>query len=311
MPDPAAVPTAVRSAIGRYRFELPEPAVWRRSGLSRHGTDIVASPWEGAGLEGADRETAVDAAGAALQADVFRRPPPWRLEESGATTAYLGGREASLADGRRATAVLGYPGTYSLEGERRWDVVADGGVALLSTHRASQKPEDDVLGELIELLSASRSADDADFGWADWLYAGPVALVLPPARGGPGRSERASVTFEVPTGTLAMRISPSAGEINERSLLERWRDVLGAVAQGDADGVEVETVRSGGRTVAGMAGEELVEVTRPPDAPAQRAMTWEYRGPETDVTIRMEPSTGPLDAALAAWDRLLDSVRPQ
>ena len=307
---PAADPApTVPAVVGRFSLDLPEPAVWTASVLGYDGTDVTAAPWEGAALDGADRETALDAAGAALQNEVFRRSPPWRLEESGVKTAFLGSRETSLADGRRAIAVLGYPGEYTLDGERRWDVITDGGVALLSTHRASQRPEEDVLRELLDLLSASRSSADAAFGESDWLYAGPVALALPPARGGPGRSERASASFVLPTGTLGMSIDPAAIEIREQSLLERWADVLAAVAGGQAGGVDVETVRSGTRTVAGLSGEELVEITRlRGGGQTERTLTWEHLGDDLEVVIRVDPSTGPLDAALAEWDRILDSV---
>ena len=283
------------SRFGRLQVDRPAGLAWASASLRADDVTVTAEPWDGARLDGDDRERAAAAVGADLVRRASERPaPPW----------WTGGdvlierAEIDLDGGRTATVVLSVPGRYALEGARRWEAVLDADGMLVRAQIESRRPPDELRAALVRVLGAVRTAQDDGFGGADWLYAGPLALDLEPAP-----REEAGVGYTGPGGALQLSAQPTPSPPDPQSLRER----AGRARQ--LGGVEV--LRSRDLAAGGLDGEEVVADVRPRGEPSERTHTWEHVGPQRSVTIDWTQNPAPPQGAgTSEWDALLGSLRP-
>jgi type VI secretion system (T6SS) Tli4-like immunity protein len=116
-------------------------------------------------------------------------------------------------------------------------------------------------------------------------------------------------------GPLKLDLSISTetpAEPDDRGLMQRFTGAVASAALSLA-GTGVRTIRSRGRTVAGIRGDELVMVGREGE-PLQMSFAWRTPGKASSGTypeITIEMSTledGRRDEKLAAWDQILDAI---
>ena len=94
-------------------------------------------------------------------------------------------------------------------------------------------------------------------------------------------------------------------------LLER---AAASIASNYAPGVKLEKIRSGKRTVAGLEGEELIEIAREDDEESL-SFAWMYLGKVDsghypNVVISMDSGAKEREQKIASWDSILNSMRP-
>ena len=124
--------------------------------------------------------------------------------------------------------------------------------------------------------------------------------------------EASYVRFEGPMG---MKLRVEMGEthkVEEAGLLDR---LAASLAINFAPGVDVDKIRTRKRTVAGLAGQEVV--VRLSDKKGKELFfSWEYQGkensgvdPEIKIAVEECPDED-LDEKLKLWDKMLESFRP-
>ena len=296
-PPPAAV-TGTPIGAARLVFAPPDGLAWTRASGFYGDADVLALPWDGADLDGDERDAAFEGAWAGVAREVGRRDAPlwWS-----APSAVVEERDLTDRAGRPARGVLAVPGFYSREGERQWDVLADAGPALV---RVSSRGPRDPDALLTDALTIARAQTPGSF------HLGTAALAVP-FQG----SESVTVELAGRAGRLTV-LSRSGGTLPiEPPLRQRAAESEGPGIRRLLGPGGVTTLRNRDRTVAGLAGREAVLEIAPRGEPGERTHAWEYRGDggARERFVAVEWTVGldvPAQPSLAAWDALLDSFRP-
>lgn len=122
--------------------------------------------------------------------------------------------------------------------------------------------------------------------------------------------ERTYARFEGHQLGLNLEIDMNeTNDIEEVAIAER---LTASMATRYAPGVNVDIIRSGNRTAAGLKGEELVMRMSASGEETQIQFCWEYRGvvdsgEHPEIQITMETSDDNLHEKLKVWDSLISS----
>ena len=331
MYDQVDAPTHA-ARVGRLTVGLPKPARFApTSGGGTHDdVQVAEQPWAvPLPTAGSERNVARERVWADRVTSALHADPPEDLRGTpdGDAGVYLHTREATLAHVPWARAVLQGDPTFDVL--VRWQIVADAGpLALVAEGPASEEVAEDVLQRYLDVLDAYVLPDTPGYGDADWLYLRYGAIARPPRS---RETVRAAFVdhpvLESVSVTTVSRTSPS----EEPSLLERWheaqrvglRRTLGPILAPGAD-ADAEEIRVGPKTTSTLSGEEVVSATRVGPAGDLGAgvrllrFEWEHRGTpadghDPDISVvaeaRLDGASLPDQAALAAWDALLASLR--
>jgi len=123
--------------------------------------------------------------------------------------------------------------------------------------------------------------------------------------------EKSYARFEGPAGMVLPIEMEETHKVEEAGVMDR---LAASLAVNFAPGVDVDKIRTVKRTVAGLAGQEIV--TRLSDKNGKELFfAWDYQGKEDsgehpEIKIGIECPDGNLDEKLKIWDRVLDSFRP-
>ena len=225
--------------------------------------------------------------------------------------------------------VYGRTKSHSMDGNRRIDdewVTVEAhahvqGVSLaLSMQYANQSDAEDA-----EALLARMRLRDPDGIPGERGFCTQRAVFVEPLP--PHKTEHVVMHLGLPGHPdLGMAFSIMPGASTERSLLKR---VAETDAQASADEtLRVTKLRSHKRSIHGIDGDEVLERVRELNFTTGYAFVWEAQGVQNDnlhpyLLLNMEtgsnsrPSGEPVDsslhqdAALALWDRISSSIRPQ
>ncbi len=99
-------------------------------------------------------------------------------------------------------------------------------------------------------------------------------------------------------------------EVSESSLVER---LAASLAMNFAPGVDVDKLRTGKRSVAGLNGEEVI-FRGTQDGKSELSFTWLFTGKADSgnapkISIEMEAPDGHVEEKMRVWDAILDSIK--
>ena len=124
--------------------------------------------------------------------------------------------------------------------------------------------------------------------------------------------EEAYARFEGHPLGLKLRIETNeTHKVEQAGLIER---TAASLLSGFAAGVDVDTIRSGKRVVAGMRGDEQVLRMSDKDG-VMLSFAWNFQGEKDsgdkpEILISMEAGDGQREEKLRIWDAILDSFKP-
>jgi hypothetical protein len=100
-------------------------------------------------------------------------------------------------------------------------------------------------------------------------------------------------------------------QVQHVGLLQR---MAAAIIMNFVPGLKLDKIRSGGRTVGGLKGEEIV-MRGTENNNTEIRFGWEYPGKEEsgeypEIQISMETPDGNLKEKLKIWDAILESFKP-
>ncbi|MBT1072762.1 T6SS immunity protein Tli4 family protein [Pelotalea chapellei] len=126
------------------------------------------------------------------------------------------------------------------------------------------------------------------------------------------RQEETYARFEGHPFGLKLEIQmEETHKVEETGVMDR---LTASLATNFAPGVDVDKIRTGKRTVAGLSGQEIVISMSGKNDP-ELFFAWDYQGKENsgehpEIKIGLECSDGNLEEKLKIWDKTLDSFRP-
>ena len=123
--------------------------------------------------------------------------------------------------------------------------------------------------------------------------------------------EKTYARFEGPMEMVLRIKMAETHKVEEKGVMDR---LVASMAVNFAPGVDVDKIRSGKRTVAGLAGQEIITRMSDNDS-TELFFAWDYQGKENsgeypEIKIGLESPDGNLEEKLKIWDKLLDSFRP-
>ena len=122
--------------------------------------------------------------------------------------------------------------------------------------------------------------------------------------------EETYARFEGPMGMVLRIEMAETHKVEEKGVMDR---LAASLAVNFAPGVDVDKIRSGKLTVAGLAGQEII--TRMSDNnDTELFFAWDYQGKENsgeypEIKAGLESPDGNLEEKIKIWDKTLDSFR--
>ena len=165
---------------------------------------------------------------------------------------------------------------------------------------------DEALDQNLEIARAYRIIDKDHLPKENWFYLQHGAIALPYLE-----QEETYARFEGHPLDLKLEIETRAvHKVSESGLLDR---LTAALAMKFAPGVDIDKIRSGKRTVAGIKGEELI-MRGTEGGETELSFTWLFPGEKDSrehpkISIEMESPDGQLEEKLKIWDAILDSMQ--
>ncbi len=287
-------------AIGRFAIDIPAEMKLDHQGQTFRYTEIDEVVWPA----DVPREKAREAEWESRLVKIKKLRPP-----RGKDRIVLETRDLP-ALGAWAKAVLYYNSDASSQ-EGDWEVLVDtGSSGVRLRYNGLLTAKEEMLGWVIGIAKAYQSRPTGQLQpRGNWFYTPSGGVDLP-------FLEQESVAARFSGHPLGLKFEIQTNEIHRvedkgHNLLGRLAAVL---ATGYNAGVGVEKIRTGKRTVAGLAGEEII--TRLDDqGEKQLSFMWRYAGePDSgerpEVLIEMEAENGKLQEKMKVWDAVLDTMKP-
>ncbi len=197
-----------------------------------------------------------------------------------------------------------YYGNYLVTESLYWTVLVDyGDVGVMLTIDGADN--DMTIANFTNILSHYRYGA-LDQSARDSFYLNYGKITLPYLE-----QEKTYARFEGPMEMILRIEMAETHKVEEAGVMDR---LVASLAVNFAPGVDVDKIRSGKRTVAGLAGQEIA-TQMSDDNGKELFFAWEYLGKENsgeypEIKIGVECPAGNQKEKLKVWDRVLDSFRP-
>jgi len=284
--------------IGRFAIAVSEKMKKAHQGSEVRFREIEETPWPA----GTKPEEAREAAWQARLNEIRELEPP-----EGKANTLLETRKLEI-NGAWAQAARYYG--YKDDAETiNWDLLLDGGaLGVWVTADGVIEEEKEIWKYNLEVAEAYRPPAKAAAAKENWFYLKHGAIALPYLE-----QEGAYARFEDhPLGIYKFTVeTTSVDEVEKVGLLDK---ITAVIVSGYGQGVKIDRLRTGKRTVAGLKGEEAI-LRMSTDDDTELSFSWTYPGKEDsghypDITINMTAEDGQAEEKTAIWDAMLDSMRP-
>jgi hypothetical protein len=190
-----------------------------------------------------------------------------------------------------------------------WDVLLDAGRGGLWIQWSGlERSKEKMLGFSLDIARAYKVIDPAapppkENGF--YLEHGYIALPYL-------EQEETYARFEGhPLGLKLEFKTTAVHKVSESGLVDR---LAASLAMNFAPGVDIDKLHTGKRTVAGIAGEEVI-MRGTQDGKSELNFIWLFTGKADSgdapkISIEMEAPDGRVEEKLKVWDTLLDSIKP-
>ena len=170
------------------------------------------------------------------------------------------------------------------------------------------KWKEDLVGDFTEIARAYKPiSPHYDPPQKNWFFLEHGAIMLPYLE-----QEETYARFEGHPLDVKLEVKTTAvHKVSDSGLVDR---LSASLAMNFAPGVDVDKIRTGKRTAAGLNGEEVI-FRGTQNGESELSFTWLYTGQVDSgdapkISIEMEAPDGKVDEKLKLWDALLNSFKP-
>ena len=290
--------TAITIPIGRFTMDIPLNMKAAARSASIRDCELREIVWP----------TGIDSAATRISA--------WekRLTEIQAMRVPRGEKQViieqkKLSDVGQGGHAVFYYGDGATNRMAFWDVLIDyNHSGLWIKSRARTELKESILNENIDIARAYKPiSPHYDPPQKNWFFLEHGAIMLPYLE-----QEETYARFEGHPLDVKLEVKTTAvHKVSDSGLVDR---LSASLAMNFAPGVDVDKLRTGKRTAAGLNGEEVI-FRGTQNGESELSFTWLYTGQVDSgdapkISIEMEASDGKVDEKLKLWDALLNSFKP-
>ena len=289
--------TAITIPIGRFTMDIPLNMKRAAQTASVRYADVVEVIWPQGGNVEQHRKTTWDA----RVDQINKRGLP------GKSQSLIEMRDIS-STGHWSKAVLLYRDP-DITRVGDWEVLTDyGNQGAWFKFHGRLDAREKMLEWVLEIARAYKPiSPHYDPPQKNWFFLEHGAIALPYLE-----QEETYARFEGHPLDVKLEVKTTAvHKVSDSGLVDR---LSASLAMNFAPGVDVDKLRTGKRTAAGLNGEEVI-FRGTQNGESELSFTWLYTGQVDSgdapkISIEMEASDGKVDEKLKLWDALLNSFKP-